>query len=111
MADQTEGADPLNLPKSSGPIGRIWTLQEAAEYLKMTPRALALIAKRVGACSVRSRSILFSDEDIKIVWEEIRAEPKEPRRRTVSSPMSSFQLYKNLAALTAKKSRRKPPRP
>lgn len=111
MADQIENADTLNLPKSSGPLGRIWTLQEAAEYLKIGPRPLARIAKRVGACSVRGRSILFSDEDIKVVWNEVRAEPKESRRRPVSAPMSSFQLHKRLVALTAKKSRRRPAKP
>lgn len=75
-------------------LPRIWTLDEAAEYLRMTPRALAKIARRIGACSINGRDLLLSDDDIRAVWEEMRAPPRGERRAVKAGP--SDQAYERL---------------
>lgn len=77
------------------------TLHEAAEYMKLKPRTLAKAARKIGACSVFGRYLVFSEEDIKAVLEANRAERKVSYV-TRPSP-SSYQTMKRLEKLLAKK--------
>lgn len=56
----------------------IYTLQEAAERLRTTPRALARIARGYGRCAEIGRSLRFCEADIAALWEAIRVTAKEP---------------------------------
>ncbi|MDF2810525.1 MAG: hypothetical protein K0S56_1556 [Microvirga sp.] len=56
----------------------IYTLHEAAERLRTTPRMLARIARRYGRCAEIGRSLRFSEADIAALWQAIRVTAKEP---------------------------------
>ncbi|MDF2621312.1 MAG: hypothetical protein K0S00_3971 [Xanthobacteraceae bacterium] len=56
----------------------IYTLHEAAERLRTTPRVLARIARRYGRCAEIGRSLRFSEADIAALWQAIRVTAKEP---------------------------------
>lgn len=49
-------------------IGTIYTLHEAAERLRMTPRMVCKIARAHGLCSRVGRNYLFSEADIDGIW-------------------------------------------
>ncbi len=53
----------------------IYTLQEAAEKMRLKPRTLAKFAQERGICSVRGRAILFSEGDLVALWEAMRCAP------------------------------------
>ena len=90
-----EESKPLNLR----------TLHEAAEFMKLRPRTLAKAARRIGACSGFGRDLLFSDEDIRAVYEANRIAPSV--RSTPAKPsLSDYQISKRLQQLTARPKRR-----
>lgn len=55
--------------------GNVYTLNEAAEHLRLTNRGVAKIAKQHGLCMVRGRDILFTDADIEGIKEVMRIAP------------------------------------
>jgi hypothetical protein len=54
------------------PAGKVYTLDEAAEHLRLTNRGVAKIARQHGLCMVRGRDILFTDADIESIKEVLR---------------------------------------
>lgn len=54
------------------PSGRVYTLSEAADHLRLTNRGVAKIAKQHGLCMVRGRDILFTDSDIEGIKDVLR---------------------------------------
>jgi hypothetical protein len=59
-------------------LERIYTLEEAAEKMRLKPRTLAKFAQDRGLCSVRGRAILFIESDLVAIWEAMRAPAKGP---------------------------------
>ncbi|MEI5680639.1 MULTISPECIES: hypothetical protein [unclassified Mesorhizobium] len=84
-------------------LGKIYTLTEVAEHLRITNRALAKTAKRHGLCMINGREMLFSEEDVEGIKQAMRATPTEPPRHKVTPSLSDYQLHKSLVNLTRKK--------
>lgn len=79
------------------PFDKFYTVDEAAERLRLKNRGLIKIAKRIGACSLRGRTFLFSEADTLAIWEELRTEPAAARMKDVSrATPSKSRLYENL---------------
>ena len=55
--------------------GTAYTLDEAADHLRLTNRGVAKIARQHGLCMVRGRDILFTDADIEGIKEMTRVAP------------------------------------
>lgn len=92
----------------------IYTLQEAAERLRTTPRVLARIARRYGRCAEIGRSLRFSEADIAALWQAIRIQPKEPwafHASTIPAP-SDLRLSQSLRELMKRprQAKSRPPR-
>lgn len=87
-------------------LGRIYTLAEAAEHLRMTNRGVAKIARKHGLCMVNGRVITFTEGDIEGIKQSLRPLPSEPRRTAVTPALSDYQLHKSLVKLTGRKKRR-----
>lgn len=68
--------------KCAGPLGRIYDLDEAAEYLRVTKQAVARAARRHGIGSVFGRDLRFSDADVKDMWDALRCRPNEGSLQT-----------------------------
>ena len=62
----------MKAANDNGPLGRIYTLDEAASYLRTNKNALARVARRTGFCSRFGRTVLFSDSDLLAIWDETR---------------------------------------
>lgn len=60
-------------------LEKIYTLAEASERLRLNKNALARIVRRTGHCSVAGRTVLFSEGDLKAIWDAIRVQKSEPR--------------------------------
>ena len=58
-----------------GPLGRIYSLHEAADYLRVTKHAIARVANRHGIGTRFGRDLRFSGEDVKAIWEAMRTRP------------------------------------
>ena len=57
----------------TGPLGTIYSLQEAADYLRVSKQALARAARRHGIGARFGRDIRFTDADVREMWEAMRA--------------------------------------
>lgn len=68
----------------------IYTLAEAAERLRMNKNALSRLARRTGHCSQAGRNLLFSEEDLLALWEEMRV-PATRFPIVSPSPTTIFQ--------------------
>ncbi|MBB5053066.1 hypothetical protein HNQ36_003057 [Afipia massiliensis] len=98
MTDEMNAEEPTKTP-----IFR--SLHEAAEYIKVKPRTLAKAARKIGACSVFGRDLVFSEDDIKAILEANRAGRKVSY--TMKAPPSQYQAMKRLEKLLAKKPRKR----
>lgn len=58
---------------TDGPLGRIYTLQEAADYLRVTKQSVARAARAHGIGSRFGRDVRFSDADVTEIWNAMRA--------------------------------------
>jgi excisionase family DNA binding protein len=76
-------------------LGTIYTLEEAAEKLRLEKRTVAKIARKNGLCSLAGREYRFSEKDIIAIWDVIRC-PLQ------SSPVETSGI--SVARFTAKKS-------
>lgn len=90
------------------PSGKVYTLAEAAEYLRLTNRGVAKIAKQHGLCMVRGRDILFTDKDIDAIKDVLRCPSNSiSAARSGGSPaLSMDKLSASLLAQSKKKSRK-----
>lgn len=99
---------------TDGPLGTIYSLQEAADYLKVSKSSLARAARRHGIGARFGREIRFNEADVKGVWEAMRAHPEAGSLTNSVSKLSDDKAYKNLlkraqeqrAAKAARKGRR-----
>ncbi|GBD48134.1 hypothetical protein METY_1347 [Methylopila sp. Yamaguchi] len=87
-----------------GPLGRIFTLAEAANYLKSTPRRVAKIARGQGLCSLSGREMLFSESDVRAIWDAMRCPASNDAVVLRGRPAaSSFPSLLSLVPSRAKK--------
>ncbi|MFB9947338.1 hypothetical protein ACFFP0_00690 [Rhizobium puerariae] len=87
-----------------GPLGNIYSLEEAATHLRLSKRKMAKIAKTNGLCSVHGRDILFSEEDIRAIWGLLRASPSLlAQKKAAARPISESRAYENLLAHAKKR--------
>ena len=87
--------------KAAAPLGRVYSLNEAAAKLHMSRRALQDIIKRLPFYAKNGRVYLFSDDDIGKIWDGMRGEsnerlrllsmPRLPRRRPPPRPTSNIE--------------------
>ncbi|TIV38926.1 MAG: hypothetical protein E5V91_12320 [Mesorhizobium sp.] len=59
----------------SGLEDKIYTVDEAADYLRWTRRGVIKVAKRHGLCMVRGREVTFTKADILGIIEALRPKP------------------------------------
>ncbi|WP_074471492.1 helix-turn-helix domain-containing protein [Bosea sp. BIWAKO-01] len=69
----------------SGPLGRIYSLQEAAEYLRVSKQAVARAAKKHGIGARFGRDLRFNEADVQQMWEAMRCQPNETGLQTAIS--------------------------
>lgn len=86
---------PLGGVMTTDPKLTLRTLHEAAEYMKLKPRTLAKAARKLGACSQFGRELLFSEEDIKAIYEAHRVERTAPLQR-IRPSLSEHQVSERL---------------
>lgn len=105
------GSPPLQPP---GPLGRIYSLQEAADYLRVSKQAVARAANRHGIGARFGRDLSFNEVDVQQMWEAMRCHPNETGLQTAISRRDADRVYQNLvnsalskraAALLGKKKR------
>lgn len=58
----------------NGPLGRIYTLAEAADYLRMSSKMVAKTARKHGLAVVANGEFLFSDSDLLAIWDAMRCQ-------------------------------------
>lgn len=58
----------------NGPLGRIYTLAEAADYLRMSSKMVAKVARREGLATLANGEFLFSEKDLIAIWESMRCQ-------------------------------------
>jgi hypothetical protein len=95
----------------NGPLGRIYTLAEAAEYLRMSSKIVAKTARKHGLAVVANGEFLFSDSDLLAIWDAMRCHSnsvvaKEATTGT-SAALSGDKAFSSLRAQVTKKPRRR----
>lgn len=98
----------------TGPLGVIYSLQEAADYLKVSRSSLARAARRHGIGARFGREIRFNEADVKDMWEAMRARPEADSLTNSVSIHNAEKAFENLrkqalahrAAKAARKGRR-----
>jgi hypothetical protein len=53
-------------------MGKIYTLTEVAEYLRLSNRVVAKIARRHGLCMAAGRKLIFTDDDVEGIKQAMR---------------------------------------
>lgn len=99
----------MKADNDNGKLGKVYTLAEAAEHLRMTNRGIAKIAKRHGLCMVNGRNILFTDGDIENIKDILRCPSNSTnvvRSGGSAGPISS-NLYAELQGLLTEKSQKR----
>ncbi|MGX9574091.1 hypothetical protein [Mesorhizobium sp. f-mel] len=71
---------------------RIYTLDEAAEYLRMTRRGVIKIAKRHGLCMVNGRIFTFTADDIEGIKRAMRPDPNGAPVGRLTTPAVRYAL-------------------
>jgi integrase len=61
----------------AGPLGRIYTSQEAATYLRITHEMIAGVAKDLGLGSLFGQDLRFKESDILAIWDACRCACKD----------------------------------
>lgn len=90
-----------------GPLGRIYSLQEAADYLRVSKQALARAASRSGAGARFGRDLRFNDDDVRVLWEAMRNRPTGGLEcHPVSIPLPDERAYANLRKMAEAKRNR-----
>lgn len=84
-------------------LEKIYTLEEAAERLRLNKNALARIARRTGNCSIFGRSVLFSDSDLLAIWQGMRVEPTRSVETVKSTLKSEREIQQRAKEFLAKK--------
>jgi chorismate mutase len=66
-------------------MDRVYTAEEVAERLQLTPRHVIKLGRRHGACSVMGRAYRFTEADVLAILEATRAEPQREKHVVVST--------------------------
>jgi hypothetical protein len=84
----------------------VYTLDEAAEHLRMTNRGVAKIARRYGLCMVNGRNLLLTGRDIEGIKDVMRCHSNSTSaaKSGGSAAPSMDKLSASLLALSKKKS-------
>lgn len=75
----------------TGPLGTIYSLQEAADHLRITKQALARAARRYGIGAVFGRHHRFTEDDLKAVLEAMKIRGEEPNPVAVRASYVSLR--------------------
>lgn len=57
---------------TDGPLGKIYDLEEAAAYLRVSKQVIAKAARRHGIGAVFARDVRFHADDIRALWDAVR---------------------------------------
>lgn len=91
----------------NGPLGKIYSLDEAAEYLRASKQAVARTARKHGLCSVFGRAIRFSDSDVLAIWDAMRCRSNSSSVKAattgISVALSEDKAYLSLVARATEK--------
>lgn len=91
-------------------LGKIYTLTEVAEYLRMTNRGVAKIARAHGLCMVAGRVMTFTEEDVEGIKRAMRVEPSNvptTRHNAALTDSASLQVRKLVLQRSGRPSHRK----
>jgi hypothetical protein len=99
-----------NAVNDNEPLGPIYKFEEAAEKLRVSKRRMQEIVKLHPHYAKNGRVYLFSENDIRLIWEGIHchsssSNAKAPITGTSVAPSAS-SLYSKARALTTRKPRR-----
>lgn len=85
---------------------KVYTLEEAAEAMRMTPRGVAKVGKKHGCCMVAGRKILFTAEHLAKLQEALTwdSNSSNARRRTTSAEPPPDSAFARLLARATKTS-------
>ncbi|KRE03449.1 hypothetical protein ASE61_13360 [Bosea sp. Root670] len=78
----------------TGPLGTIYSLQEAADHLRISKQALARAARRYGIGSMFGRHHRFTDDDLKAILEAMKIRGEEANPVAVRA---AYQSLKKMA--------------
>jgi hypothetical protein len=91
----------------NGPLGHIYSLEEAAAYLRTTKQAVARTARRFGLCSIFGRDLRFSDSDVLAIWDAMRCRSSSSSAKAATTGTSAVQsedkAYLSLVARATEK--------
>src|ERR1700730_11590376 len=91
----------------NGPLGRIYTFDEAATELRVGKRSLQDIVKRHPHYAKNGRVYLFSENDIRLIWEGLRCHSSSQSEKApttgISVAPSVNSLYSKARALTTRR--------
>ncbi|MBA4223367.1 MAG: hypothetical protein C0458_21775 [Methylobacterium sp.] len=68
---------------TDGPLGKIYDLDEAAAYLRVSKSAVARAARRHGIGARFGRDIRFSEDDVRQMWDAQRAHPETSLQNSI----------------------------
>lgn len=92
-------------------LGKIYTLAEASEKLRISSRAVCKIARANGLCTIINREYLFSENDIVDIWNAKRCLLNSPAATAQTHGTSVVQFagkaYSNLVEHAKKKKQRR----
>ncbi len=97
--------------QSAGPIGRIYSMDEAAAELHISRRALQDLIKTHPHYALNGHKKLFSETDIRALWEAMRcpsnsSRPSRAKRQTgTSAARTSDDMWKRAQERLSKPSR------
>ena len=83
-------------------VGKIYTLAEAANWLRLHPRSVTRIARREGLCARQGRDYLFSEADLTGIWEAMRVVPA-PRRGVTERVPTTLQMEAKVKEFLSRK--------
>lgn len=66
------GAARVEAPSQSGPLGRIYDLDEAAAYMRVLADDVAALARKSGIGAVFGEKIRFTEDDIRTLWDSAK---------------------------------------
>jgi hypothetical protein len=98
----------MNLPANDNePLGRIYSFEEAAEKLHVGKRSMQGIVQRHPHYAKNGRVYLFSENDIRLIWEGMHCHSSLQSAKAPNSGISvapsENNLYSRARALTTKK--------
>ena len=95
----------------NGPLGRVFTLEEAAEYMRISKQAIAKAARANNLCSIFGRDMLFSESDLLALWDAMRCRSNSFNVKAtttgISAALSEDKAYLSLVARATEKRRKR----